>query len=63
MEEWEKFLTARLARVKYFIFFRRVVQNARAIGVKGKALEEQASEVLVKNWVRGMKIEGTINHV
>ena len=31
----------------------RVVMNARALDVKGKALE---------NWLRGMKIEGTIKH-
>ena len=41
----------------------RVVMNARALDVKGKALDGQASGVRVENWVHGMKIEGTIKHV
>ena len=42
---------------------RRVVRNARAIGVKGQELEDKASEILVKNWHPGMRSEGTIKHV
>ena len=42
---------------------RRVVRNARAIGMKGQELEDKASEILVKNWHPGMRSDGTIKHV
>ena len=40
-----------------------MVQGGRAMGLKGRGLEEKASSILIKNWMPGMKVAGTIKHV
>ena len=40
-----------------------MVQGGRAMGPKGRGLEEKACSILIKNWMPGMKVDGTIKHV
>ena len=40
-----------------------MVQGGRAMGLKGRGLEEKACSILIKNWMPGMKVDGTIKHV
>ena len=39
------------------------MQVGRAMGLKGRGLEEKACSILIKNWMPVMKVDGTIKHV
>ena len=40
-----------------------MLHDGRAMGLKGRGLEEKACSIPVKNWMPGMKVDGTIKHV
>ena len=42
---------------------RRVVKNAKLLGMKGEELEDKVSSALIRGWYPGMRSEGTIKHV
>ena len=42
---------------------RRVVKNAKALGMIGQELEDKVSSTLIRGWYPGMRSEGTIKHV